>query len=98
MRWVCSGSDDWKLHEPSEVIDAKDADTPDNWIPRHPSILRLTGRHPLNCEPPMDLLMASGFITPASLHLVGQSSSCISTACTFYVKSAKIVRWIMFLI
>lgn len=27
-------------------------------------------RHPLNCEPPMDALMASGFITPPSLHYV----------------------------
>jgi hypothetical protein len=32
--------------------------------------LRLTGRHPLNCEPPMSDLMASGFITPPSIHYV----------------------------
>lgn len=63
-------SDEWKAHEPQEEIDKKDADTPDSWVPRHPSLLRLTGRHPLNCEPPMDLLMSYGFITPVSLHLV----------------------------
>jgi nitrate reductase (NAD(P)H) len=35
-----------------------------------PVSCRLTGRHPLNCEPPMDVLMASGFITPPSIHYV----------------------------
>lgn len=33
-------------------------------------VLLLLSRHPLNCEPPMDALMASGFITPPSLHYV----------------------------
>jgi len=61
---------EWSLHEPAQVVDAKDADTPDRWIPRHPEILRLTGRHPLNCEPPMERLIGAGFITPTSLHLV----------------------------
>lgn len=63
-------SPEWELHRPAQSIDAKDAGTPDNWIPRDPSILRLTGRHPLNCEPPMDQLINAGFITPVSLHLV----------------------------
>lgn len=64
------GSADWDLHVPAAGVDAKDADTPDNWVPRDPRIQRLTGRHPLNCEPPMEDLMASGFITPPSLHYV----------------------------
>lgn len=51
-------------------IDKKDADTPDNWVPRDSRILRLTGRHPLNCEPPMEHLMSYGFITPPSIHFV----------------------------
>lgn len=63
-------SAEWSLHEPAQLVDAKDADTPDSWIPRHTEILRLTGRHPLNCEPPMERLMGAGFITPTSLHLV----------------------------
>ena len=63
-------SADWGLHRLADSVDQKDVDTPDNWIPRHPRILRLTGRHPLNCEPPVDLLMGAGFITPVSLHLV----------------------------
>ena len=37
---------------------------------RHPSLIRLTGRHPFNCEPPLPVLMQKGFITPASLHYV----------------------------
>jgi nitrate reductase (NAD(P)H) len=55
---------------PATAVDAKDADTPDNWVPRDPRIVRLTGRHPLNCEPAMQDLMAAGFITPPSIHYV----------------------------
>jgi nitrate reductase (NAD(P)H) len=29
-----------------------------------------TCRHPLNCEPPLPMLMEKGFITPVSLHYV----------------------------
>ncbi|CAI5496522.1 unnamed protein product [Closterium sp. Naga37s-1] len=45
--------------EPDE-IDARDANTPDKWIPRHPSLVRLTGKHPFNCEPPLSRLLTSG--------------------------------------
>jgi len=41
-------------------IDKRDADTPDKWIPRHPELIRLTGRHPFNCEPPLPLLLEKG--------------------------------------
>eukprot|EP00611_Tribonema_gayanum_P025862 TRINITY_DN6004_c0_g2_i3.p2 TRINITY_DN6004_c0_g2~~TRINITY_DN6004_c0_g2_i3.p2 ORF type:complete len:863 (-),score=363.94 TRINITY_DN6004_c0_g2_i3:318-2906(-) len=51
-------------------IDAKDQGTPDDWVPRHPELVRLTGRHPFNVEPPVDRLYDHGFITPASLHYV----------------------------
>lgn len=64
-------SKDFRLHDPAQEVDVKDADTPDNWVPRNPKILRLTGRHPLNCEAPMEDLMSAGFVTPVSLHLVG---------------------------
>ena len=37
-----------------------DAGTPDAWVPRDPRVIRLTGRHPLNCEPSLDDLMVSG--------------------------------------
>ncbi|KAF8062729.1 hypothetical protein HT031_004059 [Scenedesmus sp. PABB004] len=67
---LAPGTADWDRHVPAAAVDAKDADTPDAWVPRDPRIQRLTGRHPLNCEPPMDALMASGFITPPSLHYV----------------------------
>lgn len=53
-----------------EEIDKRDADTPDSWVPRHPDLVRLTGKHPFNVEPPLPLLMESGFITPAALHYV----------------------------
>jgi len=51
-------------------IDPRDADTPDNWVPRHPDLVRLTGRHPFNVEPPLDLLMDTGMITPPAYHFV----------------------------
>ena len=51
-------------------IDKKDVGTPDEWIPRHPDLVRLTGRHPFNVEPPLPKLMEHGFITPAALHYV----------------------------
>ena len=47
-------------------IDERDKDTPDNWIPRHPDLVRLTGKHPFNVEPPLPKLMECGFITPAA--------------------------------
>ncbi|GLC36090.1 hypothetical protein PLESTB_001381700 [Pleodorina starrii] len=61
---------EWSLHVPATQVDKKDQDTPDNWVRRDPRILRLTGRHPLNCEPPMDVLMQYGFITPPAVHFV----------------------------
>lgn len=67
---VVEGTEAWQQHVPATQVDTKDADTPDNWVKRDPRILRLTGRHPLNCEAPMDVLMAQGFITSPSVHYV----------------------------
>ncbi|RUP47261.1 nitrate reductase [Jimgerdemannia flammicorona] len=53
-----------------QSIDARDVNTPDNWIPRNPDLIRLTGKHPFNCEPPLPTLMENGFITPSDLHYV----------------------------
>ncbi|XP_022993179.1 nitrate reductase [NADH]-like [Cucurbita maxima] len=55
--------------EPS-VLDPRDEGTADNGIMRNPSMIRLTGKHPFNSEPPLDRLMRHGFITPAPLHYV----------------------------
>lgn len=64
-------SESWKIVEiPVSEIDSRDVGTPDDWIKRHPSLVRLTGRHPLNCEPPLSDLVSHGFITPTSLHFV----------------------------
>lgn len=54
----------------AEEIDPRDKGTPDDWVPRHPDLIRLTGRHPFNCEPPISMLLDQGFITPISLHYV----------------------------
>lgn len=58
------------------AVDAKDIGTPDAWIPRHPALVRLTGKHPFNCEPPCDMLLDAGFITPPSLHYVRNHGAC----------------------
>uniref|UniRef100_J3LHH7 Nitrate reductase n=1 Tax=Oryza brachyantha TaxID=4533 RepID=J3LHH7_ORYBR len=42
----------------------------DAWVRRHPALVRLTGKHPFNSEPPLPRLMSHGFITPAPLHYV----------------------------
>lgn len=44
--------------------------TPDDWVERHPEMIRLTGRHPFNSEPPLDKLYDAGFHTPTQLHIV----------------------------
>jgi len=56
------------LHD--AAVDPRDIDTPDNWVKRHPKLVRLTGMHPFNVEAPLDLLYDQGFLTPASLHYV----------------------------
>ncbi|PSR99979.1 Nitrate reductase [Actinidia chinensis var. chinensis] len=55
--------------EPS-VSDPRDEGTSDNWVTRNPSMIRLTGKHPFNSEPPLTRLMHHGFITPVPLHYV----------------------------
>ena len=48
-------------------------------------LVRLTGRHPFNVEPPLPKLMEHGFITPAALHC----ACCFSHApsCTWVARS-----------
>lgn len=55
--------------EPS-ITDPRDDGTSDSWINRNPSMVRLTGKHPFNSEPPLTRLMHYGFITPVPLHYV----------------------------
>ncbi|KAK1264033.1 Nitrate reductase [NADH] 1 [Acorus gramineus] len=55
--------------EPS-IPDPRDVGTSDSWIERNPSLIRLTGKHPFNSEPPLDRLMHHGFLTPSPLHYV----------------------------
>ncbi|CAH1428905.1 unnamed protein product [Lactuca virosa] len=54
----------------SSVFDSRDQGTADQWIERNQSMVRLTGKHPFNAEPPLTKLMQHGFITPAPLHYV----------------------------
>ena len=58
---------DWPLHETVSAVDRRDECTPDRWIPRHPRLIRLSGRHPFNSETPLEDLVGRGFITPTAL-------------------------------
>ncbi|KAJ0987171.1 hypothetical protein J5N97_005527 [Dioscorea zingiberensis] len=63
------GSRSFSEVEPS-IRDPRDEGTSDNWVERNPSLIRLTGKHPFNSEPPLASLMHHGFITPVPLHYV----------------------------
>ncbi|KAK5815604.1 nitrate reductase [Linnemannia elongata] len=52
------------------TVDERDRGTPDEWIVRDPTLIRLTGRHPFNAEPPTQELLKHGFLTPSSIHYV----------------------------
>jgi len=39
-------------------------------VPRHPDLIRLTGRHPFNIEPPLTKLVDEGLITSPAIHIV----------------------------
>lgn len=56
-------------HEPTEVLEA-DKKTPDNWLPRDPRLIRLTGVHPFNVEGPLTDLFNEGFLTSPELFYV----------------------------
>ena len=57
-------------NRPSIAIDEADQFTPDNWIPRSSTLVRLTGKHPLNAESELSALFGGGLITPNYLHYV----------------------------
>mmetsp|Transcript_20965 Transcript_20965/g.30209 ORF Transcript_20965/g.30209 Transcript_20965/m.30209 type:complete len:879 (+) Transcript_20965:117-2753(+) len=59
-----------------EYPDYRDVGTPDEWVPRDGRLVRLTGRHPFNVEPPISLLNQHKFITPSSLHYVRNHGAC----------------------
>ncbi|KAI6690866.1 hypothetical protein NL676_027694 [Syzygium grande] len=59
----------------SSVRDPRDEATADHWIERNPTMVRLTGKHPFNAEPPLARLMHHGFITPVPLHYVRNHGS-----------------------
>ncbi|QSZ33925.1 hypothetical protein DSL72_005504 [Monilinia vaccinii-corymbosi] len=54
---------------PTEVL-KEDLKTPDNRVPRDPRLIRLTGVHPFNVEPPLSDLYNEGFLTSPELFYV----------------------------
>ncbi|CAG8943566.1 unnamed protein product [Penicillium salamii] len=55
--------------KPSEILDV-DKITPDSHVPRDPRLIRLTGVHPFNVEPPLTALYNEGFLTSPELFYV----------------------------
>ncbi|KAJ3155236.1 hypothetical protein HDU89_007427 [Geranomyces variabilis] len=53
-------------------VDPRDFNTPDSWIPRDPTLIRLTGDHPFNAEAPVKNLVETidRGVNPTSLHYV----------------------------
>ncbi|KAJ5682444.1 Eukaryotic molybdopterin oxidoreductase [Penicillium macrosclerotiorum] len=54
---------------PTEILDV-DKGTPDKHVPRDPRLIRLTGVHPFNVEPPLTSLYKEGFLTSPELFYV----------------------------
>ncbi|ORY92010.1 Oxidoreductase, molybdopterin-binding domain-containing protein, partial [Syncephalastrum racemosum] len=52
------------------TVDTRDENTPDSFVFRDPAMVRLTGKHPFNAEPPLKVLEQAGFVTPNQLHFV----------------------------
>ena len=48
----------------------EDLNTPDSHVPRDARLIRLTGVHPFNVEPPLSDLYNEGFLTSVNLHFV----------------------------
>ncbi|ROT38703.1 nitrate reductase [Sodiomyces alkalinus F11] len=55
--------------QPNSVL-PEDLKTPDSHVPRDPRLIRLTGVHPFNVEPPLSDLYDQGFLTNKDLHYV----------------------------
>jgi len=54
---------------PAQVLE-QDRNTPDAHVPRDPRLIRLTGVHPFNVEPPLSDLYNEGFLTSPELFYV----------------------------
>ena len=54
---------------PAQVLDL-DTKTPDHHVARDPRLIRLTGVHPFNVEPPLQALFDEGFLTSPELFYV----------------------------
>ena len=70
----------WRQDEPLKEALPTDLKTEEHFVPRDSRLIRLTGSHPLNAEPPSPLCYSSGFITPSNLHYVRTHGSPIDIA------------------
>lgn len=54
----------------TKAVQKEDLKTPDSHVERDSRLIRLTGIHPFNCEPPLSDLYDEGFLTSENLHYV----------------------------
>lgn len=73
---------------PTEILDV-DKITPDNHVPRDPRLIRLTGVHPFNVEPPLTALYQEGMFTPMqqSIHQINCLKGFLTSPELFYVRN-----------
>ncbi|PLN77604.1 nitrate reductase [NADPH] [Aspergillus taichungensis] len=72
--------------QPTEIL-AVDKGTPDNHVPRDSRLIRLTGVHPFNVEPPLTALYNEGFLTSPELFYVRNHGP------VPYVQDEEILNW-----
>lgn len=61
------------LFNPTKILDA-DKGTPDDHVPRDPRLIRLTGVHPFNVEPPLTALYNEGTYDESPLAIEHESN------------------------
>ena len=66
----CIDNGAFDSHHQVTAVDEKDLKSKDEWVRRHSRLVRLTGRHPFNCEPLLPELMECGFVSTPQLHYV----------------------------
>lgn len=58
-----------EIEHGASSIDIRDEDSPDSWVDRDPEIIRLTGKHPLNAEPPLEQITKSFISEPSKSYV-----------------------------
>ena len=92
------GADEELQPNPGNVIKdiaKEDVGTKDEWVPREPSMVRLTGRHPFNAEPTVAVL-GKEYITRPEVHYVRNHGAVPKVRVGCNKEYSKISPWLSF--